>query len=162
MCFMLPNFRIMQKKDCSCRMYQNLKITHADPDHQFLAITQNWAMRLFVGFVMQGHISSFIALRWVIFRLISLQNFLFLKRILRSNIKKTPHNHTRSAYPTHHPRTPFLPILHLLHLPSARLSINSCDVIMPPKRKPADDEAAAGPGNISALREEIANQAFDP
>ena len=37
-------------------MYQNLKITHADPDHLFLAITQNWAMRLFVGFVMQGHI----------------------------------------------------------------------------------------------------------
>ena len=29
---------------------QNLKITHADPDHLFLAITQNWAMRL------QGHI----------------------------------------------------------------------------------------------------------
>ena len=40
MCFMLPNFRI----------------THADPDHLYLAITQNWAMRLFVGFVMQGHI----------------------------------------------------------------------------------------------------------
>ena len=54
--FMLPNFRIMQKKDCSFRMYQNQKITHADPDHPFLAITQNWAMRLFVGFVMQGHI----------------------------------------------------------------------------------------------------------
>ena len=54
--FMLPNFRIMQKKDCSFRMYQNLKITHAAPDHPFLAITQNWAMRLFVGFVMQGHI----------------------------------------------------------------------------------------------------------
>ena len=53
--FMLPNFRIMQKKDFSFRIYQNLKITHADPDHLFLAITQNWAMRLFVGFVMQGH-----------------------------------------------------------------------------------------------------------
>ena len=26
---MLPNFRIMQKKDCSFRIYQNLKITHA-------------------------------------------------------------------------------------------------------------------------------------
>ena len=24
----------------------------------FLAITQNWAMRLFVGFVMQGHICT--------------------------------------------------------------------------------------------------------
>ena len=46
----------MQKKDCSFRIYQNIKITHADPDHHFLAITQNWAMRLFVGFVMQGHI----------------------------------------------------------------------------------------------------------
>ena len=33
-----------------------MKITHADPDHLFLPITQNWAMRLFVGFVMQGHI----------------------------------------------------------------------------------------------------------
>ena len=54
--FILPNFRIMLKKDCSFRIYQNLKITHADPDHLFLAITQNWAMRLFVGFVMQGHI----------------------------------------------------------------------------------------------------------
>ena len=53
---MLPNFKIMYKQDCSFRIYQNLKITHADPDHQFLAITQNWAMRLFVGFVMQGHI----------------------------------------------------------------------------------------------------------
>ena len=53
--FMFPNFRIMQKKDCSFRIYQNLKITYADPDHIFLAITQNWAMRLFVGFVMQGH-----------------------------------------------------------------------------------------------------------
>ena len=42
--------------DCSFRIYQNLKLTHADPDHLFLAITQNWAMRLFVGFVMQGHI----------------------------------------------------------------------------------------------------------
>ena len=52
---MLPNFRIMQKKDCSFRIYQNIKITHADSDHPFLAITQNWAMRLFVGFVMQGH-----------------------------------------------------------------------------------------------------------
>ena len=40
-------------------LFQNIsksKITHADPDHLFLAITQNWAMRLFVGFVMQGHI----------------------------------------------------------------------------------------------------------
>ena len=54
--FMLPNFRICKKKDSSFRIYQNLKITHADPDHLFLAITQNWAMRLFVGFVMQGHI----------------------------------------------------------------------------------------------------------
>ena len=45
-------------KDCSFRIYQNLKITHADPDHLFLAITQNWAMRLFVGFVMQGHICT--------------------------------------------------------------------------------------------------------
>ena len=53
--FLLPNFMIMQKKDCSFRIYQNIKITHADPDHPFLAITQNWAMRLFVGFVMQGH-----------------------------------------------------------------------------------------------------------
>ena len=53
---MLPNFRIMWKKDSSFRIYQNLKITHAGPDHLFLAITQNWAMRLFVGFVMQGHI----------------------------------------------------------------------------------------------------------
>ena len=52
--FMLPNFRSMYKKDCSFKIYQNLKI--ADPDHLFLAITQNWAMRLFVGFVMQGHI----------------------------------------------------------------------------------------------------------
>ena len=38
------------------RIYPNLKITHADPDHLFLAITQNLAMRLFVGVVMQGHI----------------------------------------------------------------------------------------------------------
>ena len=45
--------------DYSFRIYQNLKITHADPDHLFLAITQNWAMRLFVGFVMQGHIWTF-------------------------------------------------------------------------------------------------------
>ena len=52
------NHGIAQKKDCSFRIYQNLKITHADPDHLFLAITQNWAMRLFVGFVMQGHIYS--------------------------------------------------------------------------------------------------------
>ena len=29
------------------------KITHADQDHLFLAIAQNWAVRLFVGFVMQ-------------------------------------------------------------------------------------------------------------
>ena len=36
-------------------MYQNLKITHADPDHLFLVIIQNWAMQVFVGFVMQGH-----------------------------------------------------------------------------------------------------------
>ena len=57
--FMLPNFRIMQKKDCSFRIYQNLKITHADPDHIFLAITQNWVMRLFVGFVMQGQFNVF-------------------------------------------------------------------------------------------------------
>ena len=28
---MLPNFRIMLKKDCSFRIYQNLNITHADP-----------------------------------------------------------------------------------------------------------------------------------
>ena len=53
---MLPNFRSIQKKDCSFRIYQNQKITNADPDHLFLVITQNWAMRLFVGFVMQGHI----------------------------------------------------------------------------------------------------------
>ena len=52
----------MQKKDCSFRIYQNLKITHADPDHLFLAITQNWAMRLFVGFVMQGHIWSILCI----------------------------------------------------------------------------------------------------
>ena len=45
--FMLPNFRIMY---CSFRIYQHRKITHADPDHLFLAITQNWAVRL------QGHI----------------------------------------------------------------------------------------------------------
>ena len=32
------------------------KITHADPDHLYLAIAQNWVMRLVVGFVMQGHI----------------------------------------------------------------------------------------------------------
>ena len=57
--FMLPNFRIMQKKDCSFRRYQNQKLTHADPDHLFLDITQNWAMRLFVGFVMQGHTLSY-------------------------------------------------------------------------------------------------------
>ena len=44
--FMLPNFRIMYKKDCSFRIYQNLKITHADPDHLFLAITQKLAMQL--------------------------------------------------------------------------------------------------------------------
>ena len=50
--FMLPNFRIMQKKDCSFRIYQNLNlpmltlITYI----VFLAITQNWAMRLFVEF----------------------------------------------------------------------------------------------------------------
>ena len=39
-------------------LFQNIpkpKITHADPDRIFLAIAQNWAMRLFVGFVMQGH-----------------------------------------------------------------------------------------------------------
>ena len=53
--FMLPNFRIMQK-DCMFRIYQHLKIPHADPDHLFLAIAQNWAVRLLVGFVMQGHI----------------------------------------------------------------------------------------------------------
>ena len=35
--FMLPNFRIMQK-NCSFRIFQNLKTTHADPDHIFLAI----------------------------------------------------------------------------------------------------------------------------
>ena len=44
------------EKDCSFRIYQNLKITYDDPDHIFLVITQNWAMRLCVGFVMPGHI----------------------------------------------------------------------------------------------------------
>ena len=63
--FMLPNFRIMQKKDCSFRIYQNIKITHADSDHPFLAITQNWAMRLFVGFVMQGHMEVPNILYWL-------------------------------------------------------------------------------------------------
>ena len=33
----------------------DLKITHADPDHLFLAIAQNWAMQVFVRFVIQGH-----------------------------------------------------------------------------------------------------------
>ena len=33
----------------------NLKITHADPDHLFLAITENWAMRLFVGLGCRFH-----------------------------------------------------------------------------------------------------------
>ena len=61
--FILPNFRSMYKKDCSFRIYQNIKITYADPDHLFLAITQNWAMRLFVGFVMQGHICSNISIQ---------------------------------------------------------------------------------------------------
>ena len=37
-------------------IYQDIEITHGDPDHIFLAIAQHWAMRLFVGFVMQGHI----------------------------------------------------------------------------------------------------------
>ena len=37
---------------------KNLEITHANPDHLFLAIAQNWAMRLFVGFMMQGHICN--------------------------------------------------------------------------------------------------------
>ena len=32
------------------------RITHANPDHLFSAIAQNWAMQLFDGFVMQGHI----------------------------------------------------------------------------------------------------------
>ena len=52
--FMLPNFRSMLVEGLPPS--ENLKITHADPDYLFLAITQNWAMRLFVGFVMQGHI----------------------------------------------------------------------------------------------------------
>ena len=40
-------------------LFQNTpkpKITHADQDHMFLAKAQTWAMRPFVGFVMQGHI----------------------------------------------------------------------------------------------------------
>ena len=40
-------------------LFQNItksKNHHADPDHLFLAIAYNCAVRLFVGFVMQGHI----------------------------------------------------------------------------------------------------------
>ena len=44
------------QKNCKFRIYQHLQIPHADPDHLFLAIAQNWAMQLLVGFVMQGHI----------------------------------------------------------------------------------------------------------
>ena len=56
-CVMLPNSQEYVEE--AIALSQNIpkyKITHADLDHLFLAITENWAMRLFVGVVMQGHI----------------------------------------------------------------------------------------------------------
>ena len=60
--FMLPNYRIMPNV-CAIQNISDAKdITHADPDHLFLAVTQYWSrMRLCaIGFpTLKSHIAPF-------------------------------------------------------------------------------------------------------
>ena len=75
--FMHPNFRIALSEYIKIE-----KITHAGPDQLFLAITQNWAVRLFVGFVMQGH-------KYSVTNLISIINIFYISTILKHVVTST-------------------------------------------------------------------------